>query len=55
VAIVKKQLKPDRSLCSILQILSITIFEKMTIFQVFTTIDVKEQNTEFEKQLNLFS
>jgi hypothetical protein len=55
VAIVKKQLKLDRSLYSILQILSITIFEKMPILQALTTIDVKEQNTDFENQLNLFS
>jgi len=55
VAIVKKQLKLDRSLYSILQILSITIFEKMPILQALTTIDVKEQKTDFENQLNLFS
>ena len=55
VAIVKKQLKLDRSLYSILQILSITIFEKMPILQALTTIDVKEQNADFENQLNLFS
>jgi hypothetical protein len=55
VAIVKKKLKLDRSLYSILQILSITISEKMPILQALTTIDVKEQNTDFENQLNLFS
>jgi len=35
--------------------LSITIFEKMPILQALTTIDVKEQSTDFENQLNLFS
>lgn len=55
VAIVKKQLHLDRSLYSILQILSITIFEKMPLLQALTTMNVKEQNTEFENQLNLFN
>ena len=55
VAIIKKQLKLERSLYSILQILSITIFEKMPLLQALTNMDVKEQNTDFPNQLNLFS
>lgn len=55
VAIIKKQLQLERSLYSILQILSITIFEKMPILRALAHIDVKEQNTDFENQLNLFS
>ena len=55
VAIVKKQLNLDRSLYSILQILSITILEKMPILQAFTIMNMKEQNTDFENQLNLFN
>ncbi len=55
VAIIKKQLKLERSLYSILQILSITLFEKMPLLQALTHMDIKEQNTNFENQLNLFS
>ncbi len=55
VAIIKKQLKLERSLYSILQILSITLFEKMPLLQALTHMDIKEQNTDFENQLNLFS
>lgn len=55
VAIIKKQLNLDRSLYSILQILSIAIFEKIPLLQALTTMNVKEQNTNLENQLNLFS
>ena len=39
VAIMKKRLKIDLSLYTILQILSITLFEKMPILQALTTAD----------------
>ena len=55
VAIIKKQLRLERSLYSILQILSITLFEKMPLLQALTHMEMKEQNTHFENQLNLFS
>jgi IS4 transposase len=55
VAIIRKQLKLERSLYSILQILSITLFEKMPLLQALTHMDIKEQNTDSENQLNLFS
>jgi len=37
VAILKKEMKLDRSLTEILQILSVTPFEKTPIFQVLST------------------
>jgi len=37
VAIIKRELKVDRSLSAILQILSLTLFEKTPIFQALTT------------------
>ncbi len=36
VAIVKKQLQVDRSLSEILQILTVSLFEKVDILQVLT-------------------
>ncbi|MBN2291145.1 MAG: IS4 family transposase [Pirellulales bacterium] len=41
VAIVKKQLQIDRSLYSILQILSITLFEKTPILQVLSDVELR--------------
>jgi hypothetical protein len=55
VAIIKKQLNLDRSLYSILQILSITISEKMPLLQALTDMNIKKQITDCENQLNLFS
>jgi len=54
VAIVRKELKSERSLSDILQILSLTLFEKTPIFQAFA--DGKAQNVEEpgHKQLSLF-
>jgi hypothetical protein len=54
VAIVRKELGVDRSLSAILQILSLTLFEKTPIFQVLS--ESKSQNPEppFPNQLNLF-
>ena len=43
VAIIKKQLRLERSLYSILQILSITLFEKMPLLQALTHMEMKEQ------------
>ncbi len=55
VAIIKKQLKIDHSLYTILQILSVSIFEKMPILQAFTETDYKNQITSGPIQLKLFS
>jgi hypothetical protein len=54
VAIIKKNLKLDRSLYTILQILSVTLFEKMPILQALANIDYKEQAVQISNQLNLF-
>ena len=54
VAIIKKQLKLDLSLYTILQIFSITLFEKMPILQALTEIDCKNKITSGHIQLNLF-
>ena len=54
VAIMKKRLKIDLSLYTILQILSITLFERMPILQALTTVDYRNQITSEHIQLNLF-
>jgi len=54
VAILKKELKLDRSLGEILQILSLTLFEKDELYQVLTTIDGQNEALEPCNQLNLF-
>lgn len=54
VAIMKKQLKIDLSLYTILQILSISLFEKKPIYQVLTESDYKNKITSGHIQLKLF-
>ena len=54
VAIIKKMLKIELSLYTILQILSVTIFEKMPILQVLTDNEYTEQIYNNPNQLNLF-
>jgi hypothetical protein len=54
VAIVRKRLNLDRSLYSILQILSLSLLEKVPISQALSCIDDIEQKDEFCNQLNLF-
>jgi hypothetical protein len=53
VAIVKKRLKLDRSLYTILQILSVTLFEKTLIFQALSPIDYEEPEDDDDNQLIL--
>ena len=55
VAIIKKQLKLKQSLYTILQIISVTLFEKMPLLQTLTDIEVEEEEVSTCKQLNLFS
>jgi Domain of unknown function (DUF4372)/Transposase DDE domain len=55
VAIVKKRLNLDHSLYSILQILSVTIFEKTPILQVLSHFDQSEKTLDDRKQLILFN
>ena len=54
VAIIKKRLKIDQSLYTILQIFSITLFEKKLILQVLTDTDYKNKITSSHIQLKLF-
>ena len=54
VAIMKKRLKLNLSLYTILQILSISLFEKMPIYQALTESDYKNQTTSGHNQLKLF-
>ena len=54
VAIIKKKLKIELSLYTILQIFSITLFEKKPILQVLTDIDYQNQITSSHIQLKLF-
>ena len=52
VAIVKKQLNPERSMNEILQILSITLFEKASMFQVLTDSSFLDVISKSCKQLS---
>jgi len=54
VAILKKEPKLDRSLGEILQILSLTLFEKDAIYQVLTAVDPQSEACEPCNQLKLF-
>ena len=54
VAIIKKRLNLDASLYTLLQILSVTVFEKMPIQQALQGIGGPADNTNFSNQLNLF-
>jgi hypothetical protein len=55
VAIVKKQLGLDQSLYQILQILSVTIFEKTPISQGFFNVADETEDLNLANQLNLFA
>jgi hypothetical protein len=54
VAIVKKKLQLSQSLHTILQILSVSTFEKTPILQLFSDVDDSEINSNNPNQLNLF-
>ena len=54
VAIFKKELKIDRSLGEILQILNITLFEKVSMNQVHTRFPLQQKESQSCKQLILF-
>jgi transposase len=54
VAIVKKELKIERSMGEILQILSICLFEKMPILQAFLQDSLTIKNNTIHNQLLLF-
>jgi hypothetical protein len=55
VAIIKKRLKLDASLYTILQILSVTLFEKTPILRALSQIDYTEGEDPLDNQLNLFN
>ena len=55
VAIVKKRLHLDASLYTILQTLSLTLFEKMPLDQLLANIDPEEETVNNSNQLNLFT
>jgi hypothetical protein len=54
VAIIKKRLNVQYSLYTILQILSLTIFEKLPITQIFTDFDIPNEIEDNFNQLLLF-
>jgi IS4 transposase len=54
VAIVKKKLKLEQSLYTILQILSVAVFEKTPIDRALARTDYTEQNYSAPNQLQLF-
>ena len=54
VAIVKKRLELDRSLSDILQILSLTLFEKMPLIQALTNTNSQKAESPHPKQRSLF-
>jgi hypothetical protein len=54
IAIIKKKLNLDTSLHTLLQILSITLFEKMPLQQALQTIEERSNIVDNQNQLNLF-
>ena len=54
VAIIKKRLKLEASLYTILQIVSVTVFERMPLNQIVTNLDSKMEICDMANQLNLF-
>jgi hypothetical protein len=54
VAIVKKELKIERPLSEILQILSVSLFEKVLMRQVLTAIPTENRETAFHNSFPLF-
>lgn len=55
IAIIKKCLNLDASLYTLLQILSVTLFEKMPLQQAFPGSDSSSDSITSNNQLNLFA
>ena len=55
VAIIKKRLHLEASLYTILQIFSVTLFEKTPLLQVLTDFSDDDGSHESDNQLNLFN
>lgn len=54
IAIVKKELRVERSMYEILQVLSLTLFEKTPLFQALSVENQPQSNTPNSNQLILF-
>ena len=54
IAIIKKRLSLEPSLYTILQILSVNIFEKEQIARLLTTKELNDESLENDNQLKLF-
>jgi hypothetical protein len=55
VAIVKKRLDLDASLYTLLQILSVTLFERMSIYQALAGNENRCNHIQITNQLKLFT
>lgn len=55
IAIIKKQLNVPLNLYTILQILSVTTFEKLELSQLLTETNYQNQNNKIDNQLKLFN
>ncbi|OPY13057.1 MAG: Transposase DDE domain protein [Syntrophus sp. PtaB.Bin001] len=55
VAIIKKRLNLPESLYTILQVLSVSLFERTSLFQILTFYDYKNNMNQNRNQLNLFT
>ena len=55
IAIIKKKLNLDTSLYTLLQILSVTLFEKMPLQQALQALGNRSNIIENQNQLNLFN
>jgi hypothetical protein len=54
VALIKKLLRLDQSLYTILQIMSVTLFERTPILQVFSRAEYDKSESGVANQLSLF-
>jgi hypothetical protein len=54
VAMLKKRLGSDATLYEILQILSVSVFEKTPVNQLFQALSSQNESSSFSKQLSLF-
>jgi hypothetical protein len=55
VAIIKKRLRLEASLYTILQILSVSLFEKVPILQALSNLQPETEDPQIRNQLNLFN
>ncbi len=55
VAIIKKRLRLQESLYTILQVLSVSLFERTSMFQLLTFYDYTTTRGKNDNQLNLFT